>query len=229
MASRWGASWSGCTTIDLDLGFFSGYAGRSSRSGQYSHISGSYADSSLFFHSGGGQPFHNVHLLTSHNLLKILTARFTASSPKVCLTVLLNALLLPRHSCPFRPRSLMWSGYKITGLIFLPIPYGLGNSAWGGILAGPGFWCPKNIFKMTEKIQKNYLKMCTLHIEDVGSAADILEVHAGFIFRFWRWRQHVPLKHRWQFTSTWHKDPRAETAINNEPPWNSRVSNGNSV
>jgi hypothetical protein len=31
----------------------------------------------------------------------------------------------------------MWSGYKITGLIFLPTPWGLGNSERGGILACP--------------------------------------------------------------------------------------------
>jgi hypothetical protein len=31
----------------------------------------------------------------------------------------------------------MWNGYKITGLIFLPTPCGLGNSERGGILACP--------------------------------------------------------------------------------------------
>jgi hypothetical protein len=29
----------------------------------------------------------------------------------------------------------VWSGYKVTGLIFLPTPCGLGNSERGGILA----------------------------------------------------------------------------------------------
>jgi hypothetical protein len=49
----------------------------------------------------------NVQSLTSHNPMEIPTTYFMTSSLKVCLTVLVNALLLPRHSYCFRPQFLI--------------------------------------------------------------------------------------------------------------------------
>jgi hypothetical protein len=68
-----------------------------------SYISGSYFVCSLFLRFGGGQPLHNVPSLVFRNPLEIPATSFTISSPKICLTVLLNALLLPRCSCCFMP------------------------------------------------------------------------------------------------------------------------------
>jgi hypothetical protein len=58
-----------------------------------------------FFRFGGGQPLHNVQFLISRNLLDIPTAHFLISSPRVFLSVLLNAILL--RSCGLRPRFLI--------------------------------------------------------------------------------------------------------------------------
>jgi hypothetical protein len=62
----------------------------------------------LFFRFRGARPpLHDAQSLTSRNPMEIPTTRFTTSSPKVCPTVLLNTLLLPRRSCHLRHRSLM--------------------------------------------------------------------------------------------------------------------------
>jgi hypothetical protein len=53
----------------------------------------------LFFCFRGGWPLHSARSLTFHNRMEIPTAHFTTSNLRVCLTVLLNALLLPRRSC----------------------------------------------------------------------------------------------------------------------------------
>jgi hypothetical protein len=47
------------------------------------------------------------HLRTFCRPVENATARFAISNPKVFLTVLLNALLLPRRSCFFKSRSLI--------------------------------------------------------------------------------------------------------------------------
>jgi hypothetical protein len=69
---------------------------------------------------------YNVQALTFLNAMEIPTARFTTSSRRVYLTVLLNALSHPRHSCCFRPRQfipLLHSGsfrhlFSIVGLLW---------------------------------------------------------------------------------------------------------------
>jgi hypothetical protein len=60
---------------------------------------------SLFFCLGGGRL---VDVLDTHfyNPNRDPTVCFTISSPRVCLRDSLNAILLPRLSCCFRPRSL---------------------------------------------------------------------------------------------------------------------------
>jgi hypothetical protein len=54
---------------------------------------------SLFFHFGGGRPLHAIQSYIFRSLTEDSTARFATSSPRVCLTVLLYALSLPRRSC----------------------------------------------------------------------------------------------------------------------------------
>jgi hypothetical protein len=46
----------------------------------------------------------------------------------------LEPLISSLQQCSY---AFTWSGYKISGLIFLPTPCGLGNSERGGILACP--------------------------------------------------------------------------------------------
>lgn len=59
-------------------------AGRSSKSGWCSYISGSYAASSLFFRLSGGWLLHNVLTLVFQILMEDLTACLTISRPMVC-------------------------------------------------------------------------------------------------------------------------------------------------
>jgi hypothetical protein len=65
---------------------------------------GTQANNSTFFRLGGDRVLHNVQSLIFRSPMEHSTARFATSSPRVCLTALLNALLLPRRSCSFRPR-----------------------------------------------------------------------------------------------------------------------------
>jgi hypothetical protein len=81
-------------------------AGKSSESGRCCYISGVYSVCNFFFCFGRG-PTPPQNSVTFRNPMEIPTTRFTTYSPKGCLTVLLNALLLPRRSCPSRHRSFM--------------------------------------------------------------------------------------------------------------------------
>jgi hypothetical protein len=52
----------------------------------------------------GCWPLHNIQSLIFHSLMENAIPRFKTPSPRVCLTGLLNILLLPRCSCSFRPQ-----------------------------------------------------------------------------------------------------------------------------
>jgi hypothetical protein len=58
-----------------------------------------------------GRVLHTVESFIFRSLMKNLTAQFATPSPRVCLMVLLNALLLPRCSCSFRAYAVVafWS------------------------------------------------------------------------------------------------------------------------
>jgi hypothetical protein len=74
--------------------------------GRCSYSAGTQAASSLFRLSGG-EVLRSVQTLIFCSLMENSTACFATSSSRVYLTVLLNALLLPRHSYFLRPRFLM--------------------------------------------------------------------------------------------------------------------------
>jgi hypothetical protein len=83
------------------------YGERISGSCQCSYNAGTQGASSLFCHLGGVQVLHSVRWLIFRSPMENSTDRFATSSPRICLTVLLNALLLPRYSCSFRPQLIM--------------------------------------------------------------------------------------------------------------------------
>jgi hypothetical protein len=69
-------------------------ADKISESGRCFYISGCEAVISLFFRLGSGWLLNNVLTLVFRNPIENSTAHFATSSPRVCLTVLLNTLLL---------------------------------------------------------------------------------------------------------------------------------------
>lgn len=81
--------------------------GRSSQSGWCSYIPGFCCVCSLFFHFGGGQPLQSVQSLPFHSSMENSTACFTTSSTMVFLKILPDVLALLRHSCTFKPQSVI--------------------------------------------------------------------------------------------------------------------------
>jgi hypothetical protein len=93
------------------------------------------------------------HLPNSHGLLVITMNRnakyrFCIAAILFCIISPCNEIMVMLHDmttqcadeyciCWLQVGLIMWSGHKITGLIFLLTPCGLGNSEQGGILACP--------------------------------------------------------------------------------------------
>jgi hypothetical protein len=87
--------------------------GKTTYSGPCCYISCSYYVCNLIFRFREGRRLHTVNSFIFLSLIEISTTRFTISSPKVCLRVLLNIPSFPRRSYCLVPRafiSLLHSG-----------------------------------------------------------------------------------------------------------------------